>query len=83
MGRISKRINVSGGMGQGKMRGEKYYRAGLYARLSSDQDPKKNESQAGPQSSLETQMHIAEKYVEDWNRHHRDRIEIVGRYMDM
>ncbi len=83
MGRISKRVHVPGGAGQGKIQGEKYYRAGLYARLSSDQDPKKNESQAGPQSSLETQIHIAEKYIEDWNRHHRDRIEIVGRYVDL
>ena len=76
MGRISKRVHVPGGAGQGKIQGAKYYKAGLYARLSSDQDLKKNES-------VETQIHIAEKYVEDWNRHHRDRIEIVGRYVDL
>ena len=76
MGRVSKRLHVSGGAGQGKRQGEKYYKAGLYARLSSDQDLKKNES-------VETQISIAEKYVEDWNRHHRDKIEIVGRYVDV
>ncbi len=76
MGRISKRIHVSADAGQEKTQGAKYYKAGLYARLSSDQDLKKNES-------VETQIHIAEKYIEDWNQHHRDKIEITGRYVDL
>lgn len=78
MGRISKRACVSGSTktGQRKTRGVKYDKAGLYARLSSDQNLKKNES-------VETQIEIAEKYVEDWNRHHEDKIEIVDRYIDL
>lgn len=78
MGRKSKRACVSGSTraritetGQGKAD-----KAGLYARLSSDQDLKKNES-------VETQIEIAEKYVENWNRHHEDKIEIVDRYIDL
>ena len=54
----------------------KVYKAGLYARLSSDQDLKKNES-------LETQIKIGENYVEDWNQRHKDKIVIVGRYRDL
>lgn len=83
MGRISKRTHApdSGaaavqGSGQGKQQGIRSYKAGIYARLSSDQDMKKNES-------AEVQIEIAEKYVEDWNRCHRDKIEVVGRYTDL
>lgn len=53
-----------------------YYKAGIYVRLSSDQDLKKNES-------AEVQMEIAEKYIEEWNRSHNDKIEVVGRYVDL
>lgn len=85
MGRTSKRTRVSGntkavapGAGQEKSQGMKYYKAGIYARLSSDQNLKKTES------SVETQIEMAEKYVEDWNwRHHKDKIEIVDRYIDL
>lgn len=79
MGRISKRTHALGSAGtaaQGKQQGIKRYKAGIYARLSSDQDMKKNES-------AEVQIEIAEKYVEDWNRNHRNKIEIVGRYTDL
>lgn len=83
MARTSKRANVPGGVGtaapgvsQGKQLGIKHYKAGIYARLSSDQDLKKNES-------AEVQIEIAEKYVEDWNRNHRDKIEVIGRYTDL
>lgn len=83
MGRTSKRIHVSEAAktaaqinGQGKQKGMKYYKAGIYARLSSDQDLKKNES-------VEVQIEIAEKYVEDWNHRHKDKIEIVNRYTDL
>ena len=31
---------------------------------------------------LEVQIQIAEKYVEEWNRNHKDKIEIIGRYAD-
>ena len=83
MGRISKRTHApdSGaaavqGSGQGKKQGIRSYKAGIYARLSSEQDMKKNES-------AKVQIEIAEKYVEDWNRCHRDKIEVVGRYTDV
>lgn len=82
MGRTSKRTHVSdmkvmaSGDGKGKIQGVKDYKAGIYARLSSDQDSKKNES-------IETQLEIAKRYVEDWNQHHRDKIEIVDQYTDL
>ena len=75
MGRISKRTHAPGSAGTAAQ-GIKRYKAGIYARLSSDQDMKKNES-------AEVQIEIAEKYVEDWNRNHRNKIEIVGRYTDL
>lgn len=83
MGRTSKRAraaagaeSVAPGTVQGKMQGVKYYKAGIYARLSSDRDLKKNES-------VETQIEIAKRYVEDWNQQHGDKIEIVGEYAEM
>lgn len=83
MGRTSKRSHVSDRSGivaqeasQGKQQGTKHFKAGIYVRLSSDQDIKKNES-------AEVQIEIAEKYVEDWNRHHRDKIEIMDHYTDL
>lgn len=88
MARTSKRTHVSEniiaiqGTGQVKQ-GGKSYKAGIYARLSSDQTLKKRESMDGPNNSLETQIEIAEKYVEDWNRQHKDRIEVVDRYTDL
>lgn len=84
MARTSKRTHVSQNaiaiQGVGLV---KSYKAGIYARLSSDQTLKKKESPEGPNNSLETQIEIAEKYVEDWNRQHKDRIEVVGRYRDL
>ena len=83
MGRTSKRTYVSGTTkamapetGQGKQQGINHYKAGIYARLSSDQDLKKNES-------VETQIEIAKRYVEDWNQRHKDKIVIVGQYTDL
>lgn len=52
------------------------YKAGIYARLSSDQDTRKNES-------VDVQIDIAEKYVEDWNRKHTEQIMVVDRYIDL
>lgn len=83
MGRISKRSSafsntgtMAQGAGQQKIRKAKYYKAGLYARLSSDQDLKKNES-------VEIQLEIAGRYVADWNQQHNDKIEIADRYIDL
>lgn len=52
------------------------YKAGIYARLSSDQNTRKNES-------MDVQVDIAEKYVEDWNRKHTEQIVVVDRYIDL
>ncbi|MBS6396556.1 MAG: recombinase family protein [Clostridiales bacterium] len=52
------------------------YKAGIYARLSSDQDTEKNES-------VNVQTAIAEKYVEDWNRKHTEQITVADRYIDL
>lgn len=83
MGRISKRNHISNGSkdivlrtGQGSQKGKKCYKAGIYARLSSDQDMRKNES-------VETQIEIARRYVDDWNQCHQDKIEIIDCYTDL
>ncbi len=54
----------------------KCYKAGIYARLSSNQDEKKKES-------IDAQVAIARKFVEDWNKTHADRIEVAGCFMDL
>ena len=73
MGRVSKRTSAPAvAVKEAKI----CYKAGIYARLSSDQDKKKNES-------VEVQVKIAEKYIEDFNREGTERIEIVDRYVDL
>ncbi len=52
------------------------YHAGIYARLSSDQDKRKNES-------VENQIDMAKKFVEDWNQSHPDKINVVECYTDL
>lgn len=75
MGRISKR--KSSGQKQGVCASGKWYKAGIYARLSSDQDIKKNES-------VEMQIEIAKKYVEEFNRKNTEEsIEIIQCYTDL
>ena len=61
MGRTSKRVRAAAsaesmtpGTRQGRAQRVNDYKAGIYARLSSDQDLKKNES-------VETQMEIAKR----------------------
>ncbi len=54
----------------------KYYKAGIYARLSSSQNEKKNES-------VKTQVEIAKKFIADWNQNHSDQIEIAECYIDL
>ena len=55
----------------------KTYKAGIYARLSSDQDERKNES-------VEVQVEIARKYVEEFNQKKAgERIEVVECYTDL
>lgn len=80
MGRKSKRIHgkpelqTSPGVQQPEV--GRCYRAGIYARLSSDRDEKKNES-------VETQVEIAKKFVADWNQNHPDKIEVIECYIDL
>ena len=73
MGRVSKRTFVPAVATKVV---EVCYRAGIYARLSSDQDRKKNES-------VEVQVKIAEKHIEELNREGTERIEIIDRYTDL
>ncbi len=75
MGRVSKRkavekqFVVSGSV--------RRYRAGIYARLSSDQDIKKNES-------VEVQIEIARKFVEEFNQKNTGEvIDVVECYTDL
>mgnify|MGYP001025064115 CR=1 FL=1 len=80
MGRISKRNHgkpelLTSSVSQ-RPRENRYYKAGIYARLSSDQDEKKNES-------VETQVGIAKKFVADWNQNHPDKIEVIECYIDL
>lgn len=80
MGRISKR-KTAGEAGTadaapcGKKNGKKY-RAGIYARLSSDLDKDKNES-------IDVQASIARNFVEEFNREHDEWIEIAECYSDL
>ena len=75
MGRVSKRKTVAQEIK--RIPEGKTYRAGIYARLSSDQDRKKNES-------IEVQIEIAKKFVEDYNRYNTGEvIEVVQCYTDL
>lgn len=80
MGRKSKRVHGKQELqtSPGVQRPEvgRCYRAGIYARLSSDRDEKKNES-------VETQVEIARKFVADWNQNHPDKIEVIECYIDL
>lgn len=80
MGRISKRHPVGTGAEtlSASSAGSKTgcFKAGIYARLSADLDERKNES-------IEVQIEIAKKFVEEWNRNNNDRIEVAGCYTDL
>ena len=75
MGRISKR---KAGLPQMEKAKDKIrYQAGIYARLSSDQD-------AGKTESIEVQIEIAKKFVEEFNRLEKtEQIDIKGCYTDI
>ena len=73
MGRVSKRISACTAA---EKETKVCYKAGIYARLSSDQDKRKNES-------VEVQVMIAEKYIEEFNQEGTERIEIADRYIDL
>lgn len=55
---------------------KKAIKAGIYARLSSDQDERKN-------ASIDSQFEIARQFVDDFNTRNSERIEIVEYYADL
>lgn len=75
MGRVSKRKAVEKQTVASS--NIKRYKAGIYARLSSDQDIKKNES-------VEVQIEIARKFVEEFNQKNTaEVIDVVECYTDL
>ena len=79
MGRVSKRKAAKeAGMADAAPGGKKNarYRAGIYARLSTDLDADKN-------GSIDVQESIARNFVEEFNRKHEEWIEIAGCYSDL
>ena len=89
MGRISKRqrrvgVNPDGAVNGAMPLKGRCYRAGIYARLSSDQDKKPLKGNKGLKNeSVDVQIEIAKKFVEDWNISHADRIEVAECYIDL
>lgn len=81
MGRVSKR--KASGHQTGASRGDKRYKAGIYARLSSDQGYRAC-GQARKNKSVEVQVEIAKKFVEEFNgRKAGEVIDIVECYTDL
>lgn len=81
MGRVSKRTFAPA---VAVKEAKACYRAGIYARLSSDQDKKPLKGHKGSKNeSVEVQVKIAEKYIEALNREGTGRIEIIDRYIDL
>lgn len=80
MGRVSKRGNslrkTTGVQTEQNVKVRRY-RAGIYARLSADHDERKNES-------VEVQIEIARKYVEEFNlKNTEEIIDIIDYYTDL
>ncbi len=81
MGRVSKRTFA---LAVAAKKAKVCYNAGIYARLSSDQDKSPLEGRKGSKAeSVEMQVKIAEKYIEELNRKETERIEIADRYIDL
>lgn len=80
MGRTSKRQSAGKGAGTpastSGVQKNRQYKAGIYARLSADINEKKNES-------VEVQIEIARKFIEEWNGEHTDKIEVADCYIDL
>ena len=76
MGRKSKRLHVPANTEQ-KIQHlpGRFYKAGIYARLSVKRDEKND--------SIDVQVEIAKKFVEDWNAAHADKIQVVDCYKDL
>lgn len=80
MGRTSKRQSAGKDSvtpaSAAKVQKSRQYKAGIYARLSADINEKKNES-------IEVQIEIARKFIEEWNGKHTDKIEVADCYIDL
>lgn len=75
MGRVSKRKTTL--LKQTSLHEKRYYKVGIYARLSSNNNEKKNES-------VEVQIEMAKKFVEDFNgKQNEERMDIVECYIDL
>ena len=86
MGRTSKRQSAGKGSdtpaSAAKNQKSRQYKAGIYARLSADID-KKVCRQTSKNESVEVQIEIAKKFIEEWNGEHTDKIEVVDCYIDL
>lgn len=78
MARTSKRLRAGKNVKENSasVHIKKYVKAGIYARLSSDQDKGKNES-------IDIQIDMAKKFVDEWNACHNEKIEVVECYRDL
>lgn len=76
MGRVSKRGGFTSIISKENTAGKKRYKAGIYARLSADIDEYKNES-------IEVQIKIAKKFVEEFNYNNKEVIDIIDYYRDL
>lgn len=86
MGRTSKRQLAGKGLETHgsvvKTQKSRNYKAGIYARLSADIE-KKVCKQTSKNESIEIQIEIAKKFIEEWNGTHSDKIEVVDCYVDL
>ena len=86
MGRTSKRQSAGKGSdtpaSAAKNQKSRQYKAGIYARLSADID-KKVCRQTSKNESVEVQIEIARKFIEEWNGQHTDKIEVSDCYIDL
>ena len=76
MGRVSKRGGSTSIIFKANVTDKKRYKAGIYARLSADIDEYKNES-------IDVQIKIAEKFVEEFNHNNKEVIDIIDYYRDL
>lgn len=86
MGRTSKRQSAGKGSdtpaSAAKNQKSRQYKAGIYARLSADID-KKVCRQTSKNESVEVQIEITRKFIEEWNGEHTDKIEVIDCYIDL
>lgn len=86
MGRTSKRQSAGKALdtpaSAAKVQKSRQYKAGIYARLSADIN-KKVYRQASKNESIEVQIEIARKFIEEWNGKHTDKMEVADCYIDL